>query len=381
MRQRQVAAAVAGGLILVALGGFLAVRALTSQDNTKLVAQTAAPTTCADAYRVLKLRPSEVAAANQACLKQSLQLSGQLVGTVGEAYSVSADTVAPTTLCTEPKRWDAYPTALLALVVAGKGYRLRIAAPGVSEHQPLAITSAAGLVELASISKPSIDWNQVTGGMNLNADGISGTLDIDLRQDVAGARPVHISGGWACGTTVLPIFDATVPCANFYVLNHLQDADVARMKASGCNTESLAFTEDVAGQVDHAVTDSIPAGFGFQADNVCSAAGDSYTASLKFSIGDEMFLLDLGANKYGGVGPGQYDAHPSGISFGTALSLGTADPSAHGRFVADDKIFWLGQSGTFSIAADMKSGTIDAELKSPVSGSAVHVKGSWRCGA
>jgi len=381
MRQRQVAAAVAAGLIVLALGGFLAVRALTTQDSTRLVAQTAVPTTCADAHRVLKLRPSEVTAANQACLKQSLTLSGQVVGSVGEAYTVSADTVAPTTMCTEPKRWDAYPTALLALVVAGKGYRLRIGAPGVSEHQPLAITGTAGVVELASISKPSVVWNQATGGMNLNADGIGGTLDVDLRQDVAGARPVHISGGWACGTSVLPTFDPSQPCANFYALNHLQDPDVARMKASGCNAESLTFTEDVAGQVDHAVTDSTAAGFGFQAENVCTAAGDSYTASLKFSVGDETFLLDLGANKYGGVGPGQYDAHPSGISFGSALSLGTADPSAHGRFVADDKIFWLGQSGTFTIEADMKSGTIDAELKSPVSGSTVHVKGNWRCGA
>src|SRR5690348_6461146 len=132
MRQRQMAAAVAGGLILLALGGFLAVHALTSQDNTSLVAKTAVATTCADRYRVLKLRPSEVTAANQACLKQSLTLSGQLVGSVGEAYTVSSDTASPTALCTEPKRWDAYPTALLALVVAGKGYRLRIAAPGVS---------------------------------------------------------------------------------------------------------------------------------------------------------------------------------------------------------------------------------------------------------
>jgi hypothetical protein len=381
MRQRQIAAAAAGGLILLALGGFLAVHALTSRDDNKLAAQTALPTTCADAYRVLKLRPSEVTAANQACLKQSLKLSGQLVGSVGEAYDISADSVAPTALCSEPKRWTAYPTASLALVVAGKGYRLRIAAPGVSEHQPLAVSSAAGMVELASISNPSIDWNQVTGGLNLNADGISGTLDVDLRQDVAGARPVHISGGWACGMSVLPTFDTSVPCANFYALNHLQEADVARIKASGCNAESLTFTEDVAGQVDHAVRDSIAGGFGFQADNVCTAGGDSYSASLKFSIGDETFLLDLGANKYGGVGPGQYDAHPSGITFGTALSLGSADPSDNGRFVADDNVFWLGQSGTFTIAADMKSGTIDAELKSPVSGSTVHIKGSWRCGA
>jgi hypothetical protein len=379
--RRQVAAAIAGGVLLVALGGFLVVRAVTGRNTPNLVAATAKPSTCADAYRLLKLRPSEVTAANPVCLKQSLQLSGEVAGSIAEAYSVSADSVAPASMCAEPRRWDAFPQGLLAFAVNGKGYRLRIAPSGVSEHQPVARSIVAGIVELASITDPSIDWNQASGILELNPDGITGSIDVNLLRDVAGARPVHIAGQWACGAPLpLPSFDTSVPCANFYALNQLQGADVTRMKAGGCNTESLVFTEDIAGQVDHAVTDSVAPRPGYQGDNFCGSVNDQYTATLKFSIGDESFLLDIGAENYGGVGPGQYDARTGG-AIGVVLFLGTADPANQGRFVPDEKIFWLGQSGSFIIAPDMKSGTVDAELRAAaaISGSTVHVKGSWRC--
>ncbi len=380
--QRRIAAAVAGGVLLLALGGFVVVHALTGRGTPALVAAASKPSTCADAYRLLKLRPSEVTAANPVCLKESLKLSGELVGSIAEAYSVSADSVAPASMCAKPRRWDAFPQGLLAFVVNGKGYRLRIAPPGASEHQPVTLTNPAGFVELASISDPSIDWNQATGFVDLNSDGITGLINIDLRRDVAGARPVHITGQWACGAPLpLPTFDATAPCADFYALNRLQDADVTRMKAVGCNGESLTFTEDVSGVVGHAVTDSIARHPGFQGDNYCGSVNGQYTATFKFSIGDESFLLDLGAESYGGIGPGQYDAASSGSSIGVVLSLGIADPAHQGQFVPDEKILWMGQSGSFTIAPDVKSGTVDAELRALISGSSVHVKGSWRCAA
>ncbi len=380
--QRRLVAAIVGGVLLVALGGFVVVRAVTGRSTPSLVAGTARPSTCADAYRLLKLRPSEVTAANPVCVKQSLQLSGEVVGSVAEAYSVSADRVAPTAMCAKPKRWAAFPQGLLAFVVKGKGYRLRIAPPGVSEHQPVAINNPARMVELASISDPSVDWSQASGTLDLNADGITGSIDVNVLRDVAGARPVHIVGQWACGAPPpLPSFEGSAPCANFYALNQLQDADVARMKANGCNAQNLTFTEDVAGQVDHAVTDSVARHPGFQGDNYCGSVNGQYTATLKFSIGDESFLLDLGAESYYGIGPGQYDAASSGASIGVVLSLGAADPTNQGQFVPDEKIFWMGQSGTFTIAPDMKSGTVDAELRAIVSGSTVHIKGRWRCAA
>jgi len=159
-------------------------------------------------------------------------------------------------MCSVPKRWDGFPTALLAFVAGGKGYRLRISAPGPSEHQVVTLNSVAGVVELSSISNPSQRWNQAMGSLTLNADATSGTIDANLLRDVNGAAPVHISGRWACGAALpLPGFDAAAPCASFYALNHLNDADVARMKASACNPESLVFSGDIRGQVDHAITD------------------------------------------------------------------------------------------------------------------------------
>jgi hypothetical protein len=370
------------GILLLGLGGFVVVRAFTARNGPALSAVAAKPTTCVDAYRLLKLRPSEITAANPVCLTQSLVFSGEVVGSVAQAYTVSADTVAPTSLCAKPKRWDAYPQALLGFVVGGKGYRLRIAPPGASQHEVLAISNPAGLVELASISDPSVDWNRASGSISVNADGFTGSVDVDLLRDVSGARPVHLAGRWACGAPLpLPTFDASVPCANFYALNHLHDDDIARMKAGGCNTQSLAFTEDVSGQLDHAVTDSVARHPGFGGDNYCGTVNGQYTATLKFTIGDESFLMDLGAYSYYGIGAGQYPATSAGQSIGVILFLGTADPDHQGQFVADDRIFWMGQAGTYTIAPDMKSGTVDAELHALTTNSAVHVKGSWRCGA
>ena len=381
--QRNVAIGVAA-LILLGLGAFGVVRMVSLRGASATAFVAAKPTTCGDAYKVLKLRPSQVASANPVCLNQSLQLSGEVVGTVGQAYPVDADSVSPTQMCSVPKRWDGFPTALLAFVAGGKGYRLRISAPGPSEHQVVTLNSVAGVVELSSISNLSQRWNQATGSLTLNADAISGTIDANLQRDVNGAAPVHISGRWACGAALpLPGFDAAAPCASFYALNHLNDADVARMKASACNPESLVFSGDIRGQVDHAITDTATSPHsGPDGDNVCEVYKDKFAASFKFSIGDESFLLDMFIARYpGGVVPGEYSARP-GLVVETFLWLGHADPDNHGLFVADEHVFWAWTSGTFTIAPDLKSGTIDATLTGLLDqGRSVQVKGSWRCAA
>jgi hypothetical protein len=288
-------------------------------------------------------------------------------------------------MCAEPKRWDAFPQALLAIVIGAKAYRLRISAPGGSEHQSLTINNLTNVVELAAISDPSTAWSRATGTLTLNADGVTGTLDASLLRDAAGAQPVHVTGQWACGAALpTPSFDATVPCASFYALNQLHDADVARMKASSCHPDDLSFSGDITAHVDHAITDvGVSPHPGIDGDNFCGAVGEDFTAALKFSIGDESFLLDLNAHKYPAVGPGQYSAGTGLAEAGATLWLGHADPDNQGRFVTDEKVFWTGTGGTFTIASDMKSGTIDASMKGAVSnaGPGIEVKGSWRCGA
>src|SRR5260370_26244458 len=206
--QRNVAIGVAA-LILLGLGAFGVVRMVSLRGASAATCVAAKPTTCADAYKVLKLRPSQVASANPACLNQSLQLSGEVVGAVGQAYPVDSNSVSPTQMCSEPKRWDGFPTALLAFVAGGKGYRLHISVPGSSEHQVVALNSLTGVVELTSISSPSQQWNQVAGSLTLNADATSGTIDANLLRDVNRAAPVHINGRRAGGAALpLPSVDA-----------------------------------------------------------------------------------------------------------------------------------------------------------------------------
>src|SRR5260370_30295381 len=150
LMQRNVAIGVAA-LILLGLGAFGVVRVVSLRGASATAFVAAKPTTCADAYKVLKLRPSQVAGASPVCLNQSLQLSGEVVGTVGQAYPVDSNSVSPTPKCGEPKRWDGFPTALLAFVAGGKGYRLRISVPGSAEHQPVTLNSLAGPVDLSSV--------------------------------------------------------------------------------------------------------------------------------------------------------------------------------------------------------------------------------------
>jgi len=378
---RRTIAIVVGALLVLGLALYAVVR-LASPHNAAAAVTAPKPATCADAYRVLKLAPSQISNANPVCLTQSLQLSGVITGQVAEAYTVGQDSLAPTPMCAEPKRWSSFPTALLAFVAGGKAYRLRISAPGSSEHQPVTINGVSNVVELASISDPSQDWQQGTGKVTLNADGITGSLDVNVVQDVSGAVPVHISGQWACGAPLpLRAFVTSAPCANFYALNQLRAADVARMKRSACHSEGLAFSGDVSANLEHAVTDSAIAPTpGYGGDNYCGSVGEQYTATLKFSVGDESFLLDLGANQYPAVAPGRYTAQ-SGISVGVVLFLGHADPANHGEFVSDDQVFWVGSSGSFTIAKDMKSGTVDATVIGLTTGSTVRIKGSWRCAA
>jgi hypothetical protein len=380
---RRNVAIVVGALLLLVLAGFGIVRLAFAHSGASAIA-VAKPATCADAYRILKLAPSQISAANSVCLTQSLQLSGEVIGGVGEAYTVSQDGVEPTPMCGEPKRWSGFPQALLAFVAAGRGYRLRISAPGSSEHQPVTLNNPGNVVELASISDPSQDWSQASGSLALNPDGVSGNLDVNLLQDVAGAQPIHLTGQWACGATPAPpAFDASAPCSTFYALNQLSVDDTARMKASACHVEDLTFRGNLSGHLDHAITDPASSPhIGFGGDNFCTTSGQQYEATLKFSIGDESFLLDLDTSSYGGVLTGQYPAQGSGTSIGVVLFLGHADPSNHGAFATDDQVFWLASSGSFSIDPGMKSGTIDATLTGQTNpDSSVQIKGTWRCAA
>jgi len=385
--QRTVAISV-GAVILLGLGAFGASR-LGSLRNASPVAATIKPATCADAYRVLGLKPSQVTAAGSACITQTLQMTGELNGAVGQAYAVAENSVDPTQVCSEPKRWDGFPQARLAIVVGKKAYRMQISAPGSSEHQELTMTNLQGHVDLASMADPSVDWTQATGKVTLNADGITGTIDANVLRDVSGTRGVHITGVWACGVPQATTFDSSVPCASFYALNHLQEADVTRMKGQACNSQDLVFSGDISAHLDHAITDAvISAPSGIDGDNRCGNAGNNYDASLKFSIGDESFLLDLYPRSLSDspIGPGQYMAGSGPFSANTFLWLGHADSSQNGLFVTDGGlgpgVSWYGSGGSFTIASDMKSGTID-EMFAGVSpnhaSSTVHITGSWRC--
>ncbi len=381
MRRRTIGIAV-GVVVLLALSAFGAVQVLSHQSTGNGALVAAKPSTCDDTFHVLKLAPSVVAAARPVCLVQSIQLSGELKGSISQAYVTGPNGVSATQMCTIPKRWDNFPTARLMLAIGSKAYRLTISPAGASEHQPVTYNQVNGNVDLASVADPHADWNQASGSFAVNANGVSGTLAVDLLRDAAGAQPVHVSGQWACGAPLATTSDPNVPCSLFYSLNRLQDSDVARMKARACLAQDLTFSGAIAGHLDHAINDTAyPREPGIDGDNNCAAVGDQYDASLKFSIGDESFLLNLNPRAYPGVGPGQYAAGSGAFSANAFLWLGTADPTHNGLFATDQQVYWYGSAGSFTIARDMRSGTIDETFTGMFDhpGSTVHIAGSWRC--
>src|SRR5579885_453940 len=190
-----IAVGVVAALLLISLGS-LALAHMRSTGSP--VASVTKATTCDDLYRVLSLPPSQVIAAKQVCLVESLKFSGEITGEVAQAYPVGSSAVAPAPMCTEPKRWDDFPAAILALDVEGKAYRLRISLPGKSEHQAVTLNTLQGVVDLTSVKDPNSDWNQATGTLTLNPQGVGGSIDADISRDVAGARPVHVAGDWTC---------------------------------------------------------------------------------------------------------------------------------------------------------------------------------------
>jgi hypothetical protein len=388
-RMRWILSAALAAMLLIGVVG-VAVTHFRS-GTTALANVTLKASTCADAYKVMSLRPSQITAANSVCLVQNLKFTGELTGLVSQAYPVSADNTGPSAGCAVPKRWNGYPPAVLAMVIGSKAYRLRISPPGSSKHEAMTINNLAQVVELAMVGNPSSDWSQATGSVTVNPDGITGAIDANLLRDVAGAHPVHVTGQWACGVPQpLPSVDATVPCSSFYTLNHLADADVARMQAAACNAQNLTISGDITAHLDHAITDTaFPGPPGMDGDNHCDNAGNQYNASLKFSIGDETFLLVLNphSDSYrSSVGPGPYAAGAGLFSANAFLWLGHADPSRNGRFVSDGGISrgvsWYGSAGSFTIGSDMKSGTIDETfqgLSVNHASSAVRITGKWRC--
>jgi len=80
---RWILAAVLVALLLLGLG-VVAIAHFRSSTNV-LASSTQKPSTCADAYKLVALRPSQITAANSACLVQSLKFSGELAGAVALA--------------------------------------------------------------------------------------------------------------------------------------------------------------------------------------------------------------------------------------------------------------------------------------------------------
>ena len=245
-----------GALILLGIGAYGAFR-LGALRNTSLAAVTIKPATCADAYRVLKLRPSQITRGGRSLLDpdpagirrtQWLRRPGIHRGW-GQRRS-----------CWDVQRAQAVER-LPSSLVGDRGGQEGVSAADLNSRE-----LAASGVDLDELARPRRAGLDRRSQCRLESGHWTGDPERrrnhgnDRRQPVARRQPatrgIHITGQWACGVPPATTYDATVPCAGFYALNHLQDADVARMKAQACNPQDLTFSGDISAHLDHAITDT-----------------------------------------------------------------------------------------------------------------------------
>ncbi|MGH7904422.1 MAG: hypothetical protein ACREPA_09930, partial [Candidatus Dormibacteraceae bacterium] len=273
----------------------------------------------------------------------------------------------------------------------GSGHTLTI--PVAYDHAATDLSSVGGDVSLSQVPDHNQSWGQATGRLSVDASGVAGSLDVSLTRDTQGAAPLLISGRWACGHPAPPpVYDATVSCSLTYALAGLSADAVARLQsAHACLAQDLTLAGGLVFHVDHALNDPTrPPAIGQSPPvNACGVQVDSYLASVYFSSGDETFLLSIVRAQDpildGPFAPGSFPALYMNDVIGQpapAVNLNLAQPAADGSLGTDQGPAWEATGGTFTVAPDLRSGTVNADLKGGVSGAeTVHLAGAWRCAA
>jgi hypothetical protein len=303
------------------------------------------------------------------CVPEHLQVSGEVSGQILVGHLQDR----PERQCSKPGLGQPFSTIGLRLdvLIANKPYVLLIRPPGKYLGQQATSTSdVAGAVTIQILTALA-DYVSSSGRMTVDASGYRGTMDVDLKRDVAGATPVHVKGDWSCGTPPAPAkLDASVPCSSYFAVANLSPETVDS-KSVPCLPQDLTFSDGLAFHVKEAVM--LPATGGPTCGGLTSDDQQNYTAKESFAGGG--FAYDLNFTTHNDLIHGPLTFPDFGPAYTTAL--GSQAPTLT---LSTGAVTWSSTAGMYSVASDHKSGTVDMDLVGGLTtNQAVHVSGSWKC--
>lgn len=333
------------------------------------------PITCDAIYQALGLRPSDITDSEQQgrCVQQNLQVSGEVSGQVLVGHLQDR----PERVCAKPRLGTGFTGVgfHLDVLVASKPYVLVLRPPGTYRgEQSTTSTEVTGAVALQAPGELS-DYGSITGQMTMDASGFRGSMDVELKRDVAGANPVHITGDWSCGSPpAQPSPDASVPCSSYFAAANSPSGGPTPGSLP-CLQQALTFSGGLAFYVTEAVNP--PTGFvGVQCGGLVSSDQQNYRSRQSFADSGNAYDLVFDVHRepirgplaFPDFGPSSESASTGGPSPSLTLSVGA--------------VKWSSTAGTYHVNPDRKTGTVDMDLLGGLDkNQAVHVSGSWRCAA
>jgi hypothetical protein len=330
---------------------------------------TPTPVSCAAIYQALGLAPSVVAdsEAKHQCVRENLQVSGEVSGLIEVAHVQDN----PGQTCAPPELGASFASRLAADVqVAGKVYTLTVRPPGMFTGQPLTTsTEVAGAVDL-NAQTGSFHYLSSVGTMTTDSSGYKGSLNVDLRRDVAGASAVRIKGAWSCGSPpARPTPNASVPCSSYFAVATQAAVDPSSVP---CLPQDITFSGGLSFHIKEAV---ILPDTGFPPCGGLTP-GDQQNYRAKESFAGGGFAYDLDFSTHSDLSSGPL-AFPKFGPIYTTVS-GAQAPTLT---LTTGAVTWTSTAGMYSVASDRKSGTVDMDLVGGLSkNQSVHVSGSWKCG-
>ena len=303
------------------------------------------------------------------CVTQGFRMSGELSGTVADAFVE--------TRCSVPILGARLSATTMDFRLEGHRYRL-VLDPGATTflEKPITVTqSGSAMLARLSITDTSAAslgaWESTGGSMQVDASGTGGTLALQLlAQNTGGARPLRLDGAWRCGRGMSTSSSTPSACSTLLSAPHPEGADLVALATAPCQPISLGVSGALVGHADQAAL--IAPAADLQAG--CNRTGQGLQAQFDFALEGRVVTITVWLRREplrGALAAGTYPdpGYLQGIDpLPVAASAG--------------RLRWGYKSGTVTLATDLGGGTMDADLQggSPDFGETVHISGTWRCG-
>ena len=303
------------------------------------------------------------------CVTEGFRMSGELSGTVGDAFVEIR--------CPAPLLGERVSSTTMDFRLDGRGYRL-VLNPGAATflEKPITVTQAGsstlGRLSLTDTGTAALGaWESTGGSMTIDPSGTGGALALQLlAQNTADARPLHLDGAWRCGRGESTSSPTPSACSSLLSAPHPEGADMVALATAPCQPVSLDASGALVGHADQALVTAPAADL----QPGCNRTSQGLRARFVIALQGRVNTITVWLRREplrGALAAGNYP-DPGYLEGIDPLPV-TASAGL---------LRWGYKSGTVTLAPDLTSGTMDADLQggSPDFGETVHISGTWRCG-